>query len=262
MRFVLPVVVSLALFALFVGPSAAQKNDEVDKTKRIAQIEKELAELQEKIAKLKAELAQLQPVTGKIPPGKHVVVRGTITKMEQGRFWLTSGINSSILFILREDSQIMYSDNDKANPSDLKVGQSVRVHSRQEELGLKKEPQSGFAYVVIIEKEQVIREIILKEGEGYPQQIAKQVDFSKEYILRFGWTGANDDRLFFRIDEAAFPIVVFDLTRGKDKQETAHVRVFAVTKNGGWSIAERERVPLPTRINSVEELAKAFPGTK
>jgi hypothetical protein len=156
MRFVVSLVISLTIFGLLIGESPAQKNDDAEKSKRIAQIEKELAELQEKIAALTAELAKLRPVEEKPLHGmKPVVVKGTITKMDPAGFWLKQNeINPPILFVLLKDSQIMHSDKQKAKPSDLKVAQRVNVHSCLVELGLKKEPQSGNAYKVIIEKQE------------------------------------------------------------------------------------------------------------
>ena len=156
MRLVFSLVISLISFGLLIGQSPAQKNGDVEKSKRIAQIEKELAELQEKIAALTAELAKLRPVEEKpLRSMRVVVVKGTITKMDPAGFWLKQNeINPPILFILLKDSQIMYSDKQKANPSDLKVAQRVTVHSSLDELARKKEPQSGGAYKVIIEKQE------------------------------------------------------------------------------------------------------------
>jgi hypothetical protein len=159
MRFVLCLFISLTVFSLIIGESPAQKNDDVEKAKRIAQIEKELAELQEKIATLRAELAKLQPAEEKpLRTIKLVVVKGIITKMEPTGFWLKQNeINPPILFVLHKDSQIMYSDKQKAKPSDLKIALRVSVHSDTSELARKKEPQSGGAYVVIIEKQEALK---------------------------------------------------------------------------------------------------------
>jgi hypothetical protein len=86
-------------------------------------------------------------------PEKYVVIKGTITKAEPMSFWVKGGVNQEILFILQKDSQIYYSDREDAKPSDLKVGRKVRVHTTKEELARKKEPPTGGAYIVIIEKE-------------------------------------------------------------------------------------------------------------
>jgi len=159
MRFVSCLVISLTIFGVPIGQSSAQKNDDAEKSKRIAQIEKELAELQEKIATLTAELAKLRPVQKKPLRGMRVVVvKGTITKMDPAGFWLKQNkINPPILFVLLKESQIMYSDKQKAKPSDLKVAQQVSVHSSLDELARKKEPQSGNAYKVIIEKQESLK---------------------------------------------------------------------------------------------------------
>ncbi len=158
MRFVLFLFISLMIFGLSIGQSPAQKNDDAEKSKRIAQIEKEITELQEKIAKLTAELAKLRPVAEKSARGKDVVVKGTITKVEPPGFWLKQNeINPPILFVLLKDSEIMYSDKQKAKPSDLKAAQRVSVHSNANELALKKYPQSGSAFVVIIEKQEALK---------------------------------------------------------------------------------------------------------
>jgi multidrug resistance efflux pump len=155
MRFVVTLMLFLTIFTLLNGESPAQKNDDAEKAKRIAQIEKELAELQERVATLTAELAKLRAVEANPLRGiRVVVVKGTITKMDPAGFWLKQNeINPPILFILVKESEIMYSDNQKAKPSDLKVAQRVSVHSSMDELARKKEPQSGGAYKVIIEKQ-------------------------------------------------------------------------------------------------------------
>jgi hypothetical protein len=159
MRFVFSLVITLTIFGLLSGQSPAQKNDDAAKSKRIAQIDRELAELREKIATLTAELARLRPVAEKPLRGMRVVVvKGTITKIDPAGFWLKQNeINPPILFVLLKDSQIMYSDKQKAKPSDLKVAQRVSVHSSLDELARKKEPQSGSAYKVIIEKQEALK---------------------------------------------------------------------------------------------------------
>jgi hypothetical protein len=159
MRFVLSLAVFLTILGLLSGQSSAQKSDDAEKAKRIAQIEKEIAELEVKITTLKAELAKLRPVE-KTPLGgiRVVVVKGTITKMDSAGFWLKQNeINPPILFVLLKDSEIMYSDKQKATPADLKVAQQVSVHTSRDELALKKEPQSGSAYKVIIEKKEPLK---------------------------------------------------------------------------------------------------------
>ena len=58
MRCLLPLPLSLMLLlGLFVGPSLAQKEGETEKTKRLAQLQKEIEEQEKRLEKLKTQLS-------------------------------------------------------------------------------------------------------------------------------------------------------------------------------------------------------------
>jgi hypothetical protein len=67
-------------------------------------------------------------------------------------------------------------------------------------------------------------------------RIAKQVDFDKEELLFFAWTGSNTDRLSFKVDESRkVPVVAFNFARGSgEDMPRAKFRLYAIAKN--WRI--------------------------
>src|SRR5262249_32321214 len=51
--------------------------------------------------------------------------------------------------------------------------------------------------------------------KNWRDQIARQVDFEKEELLFFAWTGSNTDRLSFKVEETRKgPVVVFRYKEG------------------------------------------------
>jgi len=68
-------------------------------------------------------------------------------------------------------------------------------------------------------------------------RIAKQVDFDKEELLFFSWTGsAGTDRLSFKVEEAKNgPVVVFNYKQGRgDDFPRPIFRLYALAKN--WRV--------------------------
>jgi WD40 repeat protein len=60
MRLLPSLLISLAVLALLIAPSPAQKDEEAEREKRLAELQKEIAELQARLARLTAEAATLQ----------------------------------------------------------------------------------------------------------------------------------------------------------------------------------------------------------
>src|SRR5215470_16034583 len=67
-------------------------------------------------------------------------------------------------------------------------------------------------------------------------QIAKQVDFEKDELLFFAWTGSGTDRLSFKVEETKKgPVVVFSYQQGRgDDMPRPKFHLYAIAKN--WRI--------------------------
>jgi hypothetical protein len=64
-------------------------------------------------------------------------------------------------------------------------------------------------------------------------RIARQVDFEKEELLFFAWTGSSTDRLFFKVEQTKTgPVVVFSYEQGNgEDMPRPRFRMYAVSKN-------------------------------
>ena len=68
-------------------------------------------------------------------------------------------------------------------------------------------------------------------------KIAKQVDFAKQYLVYFRWSGSGGDKLTVSVDKTAGkPVVVFQYEAGLTDDLRHHARLFAIDKNAGYSI--------------------------
>ena len=65
--------------------------------------------------------------------------------------------------------------------------------------------------------------------------IAKQVDFKKEVVLLFAWSGSGGDRLTMAEEKGA---AVFTLKRGLTRDLRRHAKVFALPKAMKFSMAK------------------------
>jgi hypothetical protein len=72
--------------------------------------------------------------------------------------------------------------------------------------------------------------------EEWFDRIASQVDFEKEEMLFFAWTGSATDNLSFKVEETKQgPVVVFSYQQGRgDDIPRPRFRLFAVAKN--WRV--------------------------
>jgi RNA polymerase sigma factor (sigma-70 family) len=118
-------------------------------------------------------------------------------------------------------------------------------------------------------------------------QIAGQVDFAKDYLLYFRWTGSSDDKLWHKVVQSKDgPIAFFRYTAGHEDKVAAHHRLFVLPSAMTYRVAQRQtglrdqtRKPLreislegfkpprlaadptqPQRITSLDEAAKIFPA--
>jgi hypothetical protein len=111
--------------------------------------------------------------------------------------------------------------------------------------------------------EAVAREIVGQGTSPSRERIAKQVDFSKEYLLYFRWDGVANDKLSFALEKG--PLVVISFTPGNAKNKENHERVYALPKNTKWRLVETKessRTPGVTKISNAEELATTFPDSR
>ena len=93
-------------------------------------------------------------------------------------------------------------------------------------------------------------------------QIAKQADFSKEYLLYFRWNGVADDELSFALKA---PFVVITFKPGEAKNKEIHAHLYALPKNTKWALEETKksiRAPRVTKISNAEELMATFPDSR
>jgi hypothetical protein len=253
MRFVL----SLALLGLVIAQSPA-RDDEADKARRRAEIQKEIDELQGKIAKLSAELAKLQPAPA---VSREAAFQGMIStwaiKPEEGFLvgW-NEAVPASVrservveqrIVRLRKDTQVRYSDKQPAKPSDLKFGQCVNVRGKVDLA----DPLKVEADVIVIEK--AARRIA--EGKD-AKEVAKQVNFAKEYLVVSRIEGVADDELWFAVThDKDGPLVHFTFVPGRAKGPDGHIlfRIHAISKEARIAGGAGAK-----KITSVEELAKAL----
>jgi hypothetical protein len=69
--------------------------------------------------------------------------------------------------------------------------------------------------------------------EEWLDGIAKRVDFEKNELLFFAWTGSSTDRLSFKVDETKNgPVVVFTYEQGRgEDMPRPRFRLYAIAKN-------------------------------
>src|SRR5262249_14102530 len=72
--------------------------------------------------------------------------------------------------------------------------------------------------------------------EQWLARIAKRVDFEKDELLFFAWTGSGTDRLSYKVEETKNgPVVVFSYKQGLgDDIPRARFRLYAIAKN--WRV--------------------------
>jgi len=71
-------------------------------------------------------------------------------------------------------------------------------------------------------------------GKDVAEKVAKQVDFSKEYLLLFRWSGSGGDQLTASGETKA----TFAHQRGLTKDLRQHLHLFAVAKDAEWEFAK------------------------
>lgn len=108
------------------------------------------------------------------------------------------------------------------------------------------------------EPDKVAREIADRSSEA----IQKQVDFTKEHLLLFKWSGSGRDKLEFAVEEGKDgPVLVFKITPGLTRDLRQHSRLYAVTNNATWRIEGMPgRLKDPAKITRADDLPTHFPA--
>ncbi len=73
-------------------------------------------------------------------------------------------------------------------------------------------------------------------GKDALEEIAKTVDFNKQFVLLFAWQGSSGDKLDGKIFESLPEQIAFSLTPGVTNDIVPHSRVFALRSNVKWSV--------------------------
>jgi hypothetical protein len=263
MRYVLSLFASLAVLVLSVGAGTAQ-NDEPDRLKRAAQIQKEIVEAQKRteqlhkelvlrVEQVQKEMAELQKRTEQLHNELVVLTgtQGTIRKLVFDGFVLDR--DPGLCYVPDKDTRIVFSDGQKAKVSDLKLGTHVSVQANEQKVKAS-DPGQVTALVIVIDK--AVRQIFI-EGQD-ATAIAKQVDFTKEYLFLSRIEGVADDRVSVTVSrDKDVPVVHFTFHPGHAKGPDGHIltSLFAISKDArvtGFADGKK--------ITSAEELAKALRG--
>jgi hypothetical protein len=74
-------------------------------------------------------------------------------------------------------------------------------------------------------------------GEEVQVRLKKEVDFTKQQVLFFAWSGSGGDELTYTVEKGAKGAeVVFQYQRGLLKNLAPHVRLFAIPKDATWKV--------------------------
>ena len=80
-------------------------------------------------------------------------------------------------------------------------------------------------------------EKIFKDGAA---GIAKKVNFKKEELLFFSWSGSGQDKLAYTVDKGEKgPLVLFHYQPGLTRDLRMHARLFALPQAATWKVATR-----------------------
>ena len=73
------------------------------------------------------------------------------------------------------------------------------------------------------------------EDASAQDTIKKAVDFGKQKLLYFAWSGSGGDKLGFTVGKGdKAPEVTFRLTPGLTRDLRAHFKLYAVAKDATW----------------------------
>jgi hypothetical protein len=73
--------------------------------------------------------------------------------------------------------------------------------------------------------------------EGVRTRLRKAVDFTKQQILFFEWSGSGGDKLTYTVKKGEKgSVVVFEYQRGLQKNLAPHLQRFAIPKDATWEV--------------------------
>src|SRR5262249_43772379 len=71
--------------------------------------------------------------------------------------------------------------------------------------------------------------------EKVQTRLKKEVDFTKQQVLFFAWSGSGGDKLTPTVEKGEKgPVVIFQYQGGLQKDLAPHVRLFAILKDATW----------------------------
>lgn len=77
--------------------------------------------------------------------------------------------------------------------------------------------------------------------EDWQTKIKKDVDFAKEKLLFFTWSGSGMDKITPKAEKGEKPTVVFQYRRGLTRDLRSHFRLYALPKDAEWKVVAVER---------------------
>jgi hypothetical protein len=92
---------------------------------------------------------------------------------------------------------------------------------------------------VVIDGEASLKKHLAEEKTR--EQIRAQVDFQKEQVLLFAWSGSGMDQLSYDIKDGKSPTeILFSYQAGRADDLKHHVRFFAIPKTASWRIGGKK----------------------
>jgi hypothetical protein len=75
--------------------------------------------------------------------------------------------------------------------------------------------------------------------EDMQTAIKKEVDFSKQQIVFFAWSGSGQDKLAYELSKDNPNEVIFTFTPGRTKDLRGHFHAFVLPKDAKWKMADK-----------------------
>jgi hypothetical protein len=73
------------------------------------------------------------------------------------------------------------------------------------------------------------------------EKVKKEVDFGKEKLLCFDWSGSGQDKLAFQVEkDKDAPLVVFTFTPGRTRDLRMHSHVFVLPADAKWRLGDKK----------------------
>ena len=123
--------------------------------------------------------------------------------------------------------------------SETRAGEKDKPAVREiKVVGYPVEPKSGsWSKPMVIDSDKTLEKLIAEQKTR--DQIKSQVDFQKEQVLLFAWSGSGQDRITYDIKEGKEKVdITFAYLAGATDDLKHHVRVFALPKTAGWKVVE------------------------